>query len=367
MYVAEEASRLKSDFLANMSHEIRTPMNAIIGMTYLALRAGPSPQQRGYLTKIDTAAQSLLGIINDILDYSKIEAGKLELEHIIFSLDNVLRNLKDIVSQKAEAKGIAIVFSVAPGVPRSLFGDPLRLGQILMNLVTNAIKFTDEGEIVVKVLAEESTLDRARLSFSVNHTGIGMSSEQLSNLFQSFSQADTSFTRKYGGTGLGLAISKQLCELMEGNISVQSELGKGSTFSFSAIFGIAPAEIPRVAPGRRDNLRKPSVLIVDDSEITRNVLLTVLNANGIVARAVSSGEEALSVLAQDSQAGQPFDLVLIDWRLPGMDGIKCSRCIKEDPMLRKSPAVLMISAFARKEVMGGLGPSWMRRVSYQAG
>jgi two-component system, sensor histidine kinase and response regulator len=352
---AEVANRTKSDFLANMSHEIRTPMNAILGMTYLALRAAPSPQQHGYLTKIGHAAQSLLGIMNDILDFSKIEAGKLEMEHIAFSLDEVLlRNLVDIVGQKAEEKGIAIEFLVAPETPRFFIGDPLRLGQILINLVNNAIKFTDQGKILVTVQTEEVTLDRVRLEFSVSDTGIGMSPEQMENLFQSFNQGDTSFTRKYGGTGLGLAISKQLCELMGGSIAAESEVDKGSTFRFTASFGIAGDELPRVARESGSHPHARNVLIVDDSESARSVLLAMIQSNGFLARAVSSGEEALSALTRGSQVGHPFDLVLMDWRLPGIDGIEASRRIKEHPTLSPVPAILMISAFESDEVMNGL-------------
>jgi two-component system, sensor histidine kinase and response regulator len=348
---AEVANRTKSDFLANMSHEIRTPMNAIMGMTYLALRAAPTPQQQGYLTKIGNAAQSLLGIMNDILDFSKIEAGKLELEHIVFSLAEVLCNLVDIVGQTAEGKGIALVFSGTEQAPRSLVGDPLRLGQILINLVNNAIKFTEKGEIVVQVMVEEVTAGRARFAFSVTDSGIGMSPMQVANLFQSFNQADTSFTRKYGGTGLGLAISKQLCELMGGSISVASELDKGSKFRFTANFGIASEGIAREP--RKHSLNR-SVLIVDDSESARNVLVSMVHANGFLARAVSSGEEALSALAHGSQVGHPFDLVLMDWRLPGIDGIETSRRIKAHPTLSPIPAILMISAFESEEVISGL-------------
>jgi diguanylate cyclase (GGDEF)-like protein/PAS domain S-box-containing protein len=352
---AEVANRTKSDFLANMSHEIRTPMNAIIGMTYLALRASPSPRQHGYLTKIVTASQSLLNIMNDILDFCKIEAGKLELEHIVFSLDEVLRNLMDIVGQKAEDKGIAITFSTAEEVPRSLVGDPLRLGQILINLVNNAIKFTEKGEIVVKVQREDATLGRTRLAFSVSDTGIGMSPAQVANLFQSFNQADTSFTRRYGGTGLGLAISKQLCELMGGNIAVTSEAGKGSTFFFTASFGAAAGERSSITRAARNDLLTRSVLIVDDSELTRTVLGAMLRTNGLISRAVSSGEEALSALAHGSQVGEPFDLVLMDWRLPGIDGMETARRIQADPLLSQIPAIVMVSAFERDEVMPGLG------------
>jgi CheY-like chemotaxis protein len=235
-----------------------------------------------------------------------------------------------------------------------VIGDPVRLGQILINLVNNAIKFSDKGEIVVRVMAEDVTLDKARLAFSVCDSGIGMSAEQVSNLFQSFNQADTSFTRRYGGTGLGLAISKQLCELMEGSISVESQLGKGSTFLFSASFGIAAEELQLIVREPRDNSLERSVLIVDDSESARNMLVSMVEANGFLARAVSSGEEALSALVRGSQVGQPFDLVLMDWRLPGIDGIEASRRIKAHPTLWPIPAILMISAFESEEVMRGL-------------
>jgi PAS domain S-box-containing protein len=350
---AEDSSRIKSDFLANMSHEIRTPLNAIIGMTYLALRAGPSPKQEGYLTKIGSAAESLLGITNDILDFSKIEAGKLELEHIPFLLDDVLNNLNDVVSQRAEQKGIGIVFSVARGAPRYLLGDPLRLGQILINLLNNAIKFTEAGEIVVKVVAADVTRDGGLFKFTISDTGIGMSPEQVSNLFQSFNQADTSFTRKYGGTGLGLAISKQLCELMGGTLEVESELGKGSTFLFTVSFNIATMDPPRSSRAQVGDLRK-SVLVVDHDEEARIELINMLYKNGFVARSATSGWEALSALATASLAAKPFDLVVMDSRLPGIEGIENSRRLKAHLTHARVPAILMISSSEHEEVMGGL-------------
>jgi len=350
---AEDSNRIKSDFLANMSHEIRTPLNAIIGMTYLALRAGPSEPQERYLTKIGNAAESLLGITNDILDFSKIEAGKLELEHIPFMLDDVLNNLNDIVSQKAEQKGIAIVFSVARGVPRFLIGDPLRLGQILINLLNNAIKFTDKGEIVVKVVASEVGSDKGVFRFSVSDTGIGMTPEQVAKLFQSFSQADTSFTRRYGGTGLGLAISKQLSELMGGTLTVESEYGAGSTFLFTAAFNIVAGDLPVLARAQVGDRRR-SVLVVDNNEDARVELINMLYKNGFVARSAASGWEALSALAIASQAGKPFDLVVMDWRLPGVDGIENSRRVKAHLTHARMPAILMVSEAEHEEVMGGL-------------
>jgi len=236
---AQDANRSKSEFFANVSHEIRTPLTAIIGMTYLAMRANPNPPLERYLKKIGNAAQSLLGITNDILDFSKIEAGKLELEHIPFLLDDVINGVSDIVAQRAEQKGLALVFSVARETPRYLVGDPLRLGQILVNLINNAVKFTEKGEIVVKVTVSDVMHDKGFFSFSVSDTGIGMTADQLVNLFHSFTQADASFTRKYGGTGLGLVVCKQICDLMNGELLVESEPGKGSTFIFKASLAIA--------------------------------------------------------------------------------------------------------------------------------
>jgi two-component system, sensor histidine kinase and response regulator len=351
---AETANRTKSDFLANMSHEIRTPMNAILGMTYLAMRATPTPQQHGYLTKIGNAARSLLSIMNGILDFSKIEAGKLELERIVFSFDEVLSSLLDIVGQRAKEKKLVLTISVHEEVPKFLIGDPLRLGQILINLVNNAIKFTDKGEIIVAVSPKEIAADQVCLGIAVRDTGIGIAPDKIANLFQSFNQTDTSFTRKYGGTGLGLAISKQLCELMEGSISVDSVLGKGSAFHVKARFGISA-----VAPSQ--SLRQPergvlerSALVAEDSESDCNVLVAMLQANGFRARGVASAEEALSALVHASQLGEPFDLVLMDWQLPGMDGIEASRRIKVHPTLSRIPAILMISAFECTEVVSGM-------------
>jgi signal transduction histidine kinase/HPt (histidine-containing phosphotransfer) domain-containing protein/BarA-like signal transduction histidine kinase len=359
---AEAASRSKSDFLANMSHEVRTPVNAIMGMAHLALRANPDTKQRVYLTKIETAAQRLLSIMNDILDVSKVEAGKLTLERIAFPLSEVLGNLRDVVGEMAEQKHLPIVFTVAPDVPPYLLGDPLRLGQVLINLVNNAIRFTDQGKIEVKVTVANAIAgaDRptggalAELAFAISDTGIGLTAEHMAKLFQPFTQADTSFTRKYGGTGLGLAISKQLVELMDGTIGVESEIGVGSTFHFTATFGLA-AELPeRRVRASANELRSRYVLVVDDSEAGRDLLVQMLRRNGHKARAVASGEEALIVLAGSSQAGEPFDLVLMDWQLPGINGIETSRRIKGHKTLSSIPAILIVSGFERDEVMSQL-------------
>ncbi len=362
MVEAEVANRSKSEFLANMSHEIRTPVNAITGMAHLALRANPDARQRTYLTKIDIAARRLLGIMNDILDVSKIEAGKLTLERITFSLDEALKNVRDIVGEHAAQKHLPLIFTVSPDVPRFLVGDPLRLGQILINLINNGVKFTDQGEIVVRVMVTEPPLvegeaqnsESTLLKFSVSDTGIGLTPPQMAKLFQPFNQADTSVTRKYGGTGLGLAISKQLAELMGGTIWLESEFGVGSTFYFTTVFGVAAEASPQQTRASLSDLQQKLVLVVDDSSTTRHSLLGMLRANGLEARAVSSGEEAMTALEARSQGGEPYDLVLMDWRLPGINGIETSRRVKSSQSLSKIPAIVVISAFERSEVMSEL-------------
>jgi two-component system sensor histidine kinase/response regulator len=352
---AEEANNAKSNFLANMSHEIRTPMNAIIGMTHLALRAGPTPEQRRYLSKISGAADSLLTIINDILDFSKMEAGKMELENVPFSLEEVLSNLHDIVIYAAKQKNIHVVFSAAHDVRPHLMGDPLRLGQILINLVNNAIKFTQTGEVAVEVSAEDVKENTTRLRFSVSDTGIGMSAEQISNLFQSFNQADASHTRRFGGTGLGLAICRQISDLMGGTLTVESEPGKGTTFIFRAEFTIASQTVHVPEGGGRFEPKTRSVLIVDDNQNAQEVLSGILDANGFAAMAVSSGEEAISVLSLASEAGDPFDLVLMDWRMSGINGLEAARQIKDRLDWPHIPAILMVTAYGREQVMGDAG------------
>jgi PAS domain S-box-containing protein len=344
---AEVANSTKSTFLANMSHEIRTPMNAIMGMTYLALRANPAPEQRKYLSKISGAADSLLTIINDILDISKLEAGKMELETVPFSLEQILFSLNDIVIHAARQKNLAIAFSTAPEVRPNLLGDPLRLQQILINLVNNAIKFTQAGNVALKVSVEDATDKATRLSFAVSDTGVGMTAEQVSKLFQPFNQADASHTRKFGGTGLGLAISKQLCDLMGGTLTVESELGKGTTFILRMGFGVAT----KALPARPVNAKRPSVLITDDNLGDRDALFAMLDANGFDTRTASSGEEALSALSLASSTVEPIDLVLMDWHMPGIDGIEAARRIKAHSDWPRIPAIVMVTALDRQEVM----------------
>jgi signal transduction histidine kinase/DNA-binding response OmpR family regulator/HPt (histidine-containing phosphotransfer) domain-containing protein len=347
---AEAANEAKSEFLANMSHEIRTPMSAIIGMAYLALRTGLTPKQHDYVSKIHRAAMSLLAIINDILDFSKIEAGRLEVEHVPFFLDDVLANVASVTSQLAADKRLEYLFHVPPSIPRHLVGDPLRLEQVLINLVNNAVKFTPAGELEMTCMRRDAVPGEhtALLRFSVRDTGIGMTPEQMAKLFQAFSQANGSTTREYGGTGLGLSISQQLVRLMGGEIAVESVPGQGSVFSFDLEFPLTvQPDHPEVAPAALNGVR---LLLVDDSPVALEILAESMRALPLRTDTAASGAEALACIAAADKADDPYRLVLSDWRMPDMDGVELARRVQQDAALRERPRIVLVTAFGREEV-----------------
>lgn len=344
------ANQAKSNFLARMSHEIRTPMNAVIGMAHLALRTDLSPKQTDYIRKIKSAAEALLGIINDILDFSKVEVGKLSLESIPFDLEEVLVSMGDMIAFKAEQKGLELLFSAAPDVPLRLVGDPLRLGQVLINLAGNAVKFTEQGEIILRVTVWEKTRTDVTLCFSVTDTGIGLSGQQIDSLFQPFTQADESTTRKFGGTGLGLSISRHLVEIMGGGIHIESAPGEGSVFTFTANFGLGAEEPPPI-PLPAPHPMGIKVLVVDDNDAARELLCTMLASVSSDVTAVGSGKAALERFAE-AAAGGGFDLVVVDSRMPGLDGIEIVQRLRQRQPSAQTPAILMVTACDPEEARG---------------
>ena len=346
---AEAANIAKSQFLANMSHEIRTPMNGIIGMTHLALQTPLDTRQRNYLENVETAAKGLLGVINDILDFSKIEAGKVGFEQIDFLLEDVLYGVTDLAVIKAQKKGLELLFRIDAQVPHAMVGDPLRLRQILTNLVDNAIKFTEHGEVTVSISTVAVDANNAELRFAVTDTGLGLNAEQIGRLFTAFTQADNSTTRKYGGSGLGLTICKRLVELMSGQMDVSSAPGVGSTFSFTARFGLRAGHMPRAtATVPMDTLR---VLVVDDNASARDIFQGMLQSLQIEAVCVTGGLQAIEALEQAQLASKPFGLVMVDWHMPNIDGVETIRRIQADLGLCKPPVCMMVTAHSREELL----------------
>ena len=348
--VAEAANQAKSAFLANMSHEIRTPMNAILGMTSLALRDSLEPRQRNYLQKAHASAELLLQILNDILDFAKIEAGRVEVESIPFLLDDVLNNIVSILSVKTEAAGLELLLALPPKLPSALVGDPWRLGQVLLNLANNAVKFTERGEVIVAIRLVGQGAQSVSLRFEVRDTGIGMSPEEQQRLFQPFSQADASISRRYGGTGLGLAISRNLVQLMGGELQVNSAPGAGSRFYFTLPFRLQAGVAAATGRSGTAALRGGRVLVVDDNAAARVVLAEMCADLGFQVDVAVDGNQALHLVTVADTQDIPYRLVLLDWKMPGMDGVGCARALGERQLHRHpAPVILMVTAYSLDE------------------
>ena len=345
---AQEAEKAKSQFLANMSHEIRTPMNAIIGMAYLALRTKLTPKQQDYVEKIHRTGTSLLGIINDILEISKIESGKMQIENTEFDLENTIDSTIAYIIRQANEKGLEFVCRVSPDIPRFLTGDPLRLSEIISNLASNAVKFTEKGQVTLEARLAGRIDNRVKLALTVSDTGIGMTPEQQAHLFEAFTQADNSTTRRFGGTGLGLTISRRLAELMGGTLSVSSEKDVGSTFTFIAWFDVdkGKRQRPRTAP---PGLHGKRILVVDDNQAAREAFMEYLIAMKFRAQAVASGEEAIFA-AKQADSEDPFDLVLVDWQMSGMDGIAAAKKLKSPSHLAHTPIVVLVMTSDQEDI-----------------